>query len=111
MAHYALLDENNIVTRVIVGADENFENKDWEIEYGNFFSQRCKRTSYNSYGGVHYKTNGEPSEDQSKAFRKNYAGIGFYYDEARDAFIPPQKDESWILNETTCLWEKPQITD
>jgi len=106
MAHYALLDENNIVTRVIVGRDENDGDQDWEIEYGNFLNQRCKRTSYNTYGGVHYNANGEPSEDQSKAFRKNYAGIGFYYDEERDAFIPPRKDESWVLNETTCLWEK-----
>lgn len=102
MAHYAFLDENNIVTQVIVGADENEGGTDWEQEYG------ALRTSYNTHGGIHYNSEtGEPSEDQSKAFRKNYAGIGFYYDEERDAFIPPSPFPSWILNEQSCLWEPP----
>ena len=97
MAHYAFLDENNIVTEVIVGKEEG--NFNWEQQYGSFRGQLCKRTSYNTIGGVH-NNNGTP-------FRKNYAGIGYTYDEARDAFIPPKPYQSWILNETTCLWEAP----
>jgi hypothetical protein len=99
MAHYSFLDENNIVTEVIVGKDEGEDNTDWEVHYGNFRNQVCKRTSYNTSGGVH-KEGGIP-------FRKNYAGIGFTYDEQRDAFIPPKPFSSWILNEDTCLWEPP----
>lgn len=106
MAHYAFLDGNNIVTQVIVGKDEGEDGVDWEVWYGNFLNQTCKRTSYNTRGGVHY-TDGQPSQDQSSAFRKNYAGIGFYYDENRDAFIPPKPNESWVLNEFSCLWEPP----
>jgi hypothetical protein len=107
MAHYAFIT-NNIVTEVIVGIDETelIEGLNPEIWYGNFRNQVCKRTSYNTIGGVYYY-NQEPSEDQSKAFRKNYAGIGYYYDEQRDAFIPPKPFPSWILNEDTCLWESP----
>ena len=106
MAHYAFLNMQNIVTEVIVGKDETDGPTNWEIHYGNFREQVCKRTSYNTKGGVHY-TNGVPSDDQSKAFRKNYAGIGYSYDETRDAFIPPKPFDSWILNETSCLWEAP----
>ena len=106
MAHYAFLNMQNIVTEVIVGKDETDGPTNWEIHYGNFREQVCKRTSYNTRGGVHY-ANGEPSDDQSKAFRKNYAGIGYTYDETRDAFISPQPFDSWILNETSCLWEAP----
>jgi|TARA_B100000085_G_C18243165_1_gene390783 hypothetical protein len=98
MAHYAFLDENNIVTEVIVGKDENDIN-DWESHYSAFRGQPCKRTSYNTHGGVH-SSGGTP-------FRKNYAGIGFTYDQTRDAFIPPKPYNSWTLNETTCLWEAP----
>jgi hypothetical protein len=99
MAHYAFLDTNNIVTEVIVGKDEDDDNTDWEQHYGDFRGQMCKRTSYNTHGGVH-TSDGTP-------YRKNYAGIGFTYDEARDAFIPPQPYPSWVLNEETCLWEAP----
>lgn len=99
MAHYAFLDETNIVTEVIVGKDEGEENIDWEQHYGNFRGQVCKRTSYNTLGGQH-RNGGTP-------FRKNYAGIGFSYNETLDAFIPPKPFESWILNEETCLWESP----
>ena len=99
MAHYSFLDENNIVTEVIVGKDEGEENIDWEVHYGNFRNQVCKRTSYNTSGGVH-KEGGIP-------FRKNYAGIGYIYDEQRDAFIPQKPYASFILNEDTCLWEPP----
>jgi hypothetical protein len=97
MAHYAFLDENNIVTEVIVGKEEG--NFNWEQQYGSFRGQVCKRTSYNTIGGVH-KLGGTP-------FRKNYAGIGYSYDQTRDAFIPPKPFNSWVLNETTCLWESP----
>jgi hypothetical protein len=93
MAHYAVLDENNIVTQVFVGKEEGEMDWDWELYYG------AKRTSYNTHGGVH-------SEDGTP-FRKNYAGIGYTYDEERDAFIPPQPYPSWTLNDDTCLWDCP----
>jgi len=99
MAHYAFLDSNNIVTEVIVGKDENEDGILWELHYGAFRNQVCKRTSYNTRGGVHI-TGGTP-------YRKNYAGIGYTYDEQRDAFIPPKPFNSWVLNETTCLWDAP----
>ena len=99
MAHYAFLNMQNIVTEVIVGKDETDGPINWEIHYGNIREQVCKRTSYNTRGGVHSE-GGIP-------FRKNYAGIGYSYDEVRDAFIPPKPFDSWILNETTCLWEAP----
>jgi hypothetical protein len=99
MAHYAFLNMQNIVTEVIVGKDETDGPTNWEIHYGNFREQVCKRTSYNTKGGVH-ANGGTP-------FRKNYAGIGYTYDETRDAFIPPQPYDSWVLNETSCLWEAP----
>ena len=91
MAHYAFLDENNIVTEVIVGTDETelIEGKDPETWYGEFRGQVCKRTSYN--GNI----------------RKNYAGIGFTYDADLDAFIPPKPFDSWLLNEDTANWEAP----
>ena len=99
MAHYAFLDSNNIVTEVIVGKNEGEESTDWEVHYGNFRGQTCKRTSYNTQGGVH-TGGGTP-------YRKNYAGIGYTYDEARDAFISPKPYPSWLLNESTCQWEAP----
>lgn len=92
MAHYAFLDENNIVTEVIPGRDE-WEVvdgiSDWEAYYGAFRGQVCKRTSYNNN------------------YRKNYAGVGYYFDEARDAFIAPKPFESWLLDEETCRWQAP----
>jgi len=99
MAHYAFLDNNNIVTEVIVGKNEGEENTDWEVHYGNFRGQVCKRTSYNTSGGQH-NNGGIP-------YRKNYAGIGYSYDLTRDAFIPQKPFASFILNEETCLWEAP----
>jgi hypothetical protein len=67
-----------------------------------------RQTSYNTRGGVHYDpATGELSADQSKAYRKNYAGLGYTYDEQRDAFIPPKPFPSWVLNEDTCLWDAP----
>jgi hypothetical protein len=111
MAHYAFIDENNLITEVIVGRDENETVDgigDWEQHYAEVRGQRCLRTSYNTRGGVHYNPEtGEPSDDQSKALRFNYAGVGFTYDEERDAFIPPKPYPSWVLDEATCLWESP----
>jgi len=89
MAHYAFLDENNVVTEVIVGRHEDDLGIDWEQYYGEFRGQRCKRTSYN--GNI----------------RKNFAGIGYTYDEVRDAFIPPRPGPEWTLNEETCQWVAP----
>ena len=99
MAHYAFLDSNNIVTEVIVGKNEGEDSIDWEQHYGEFRGQACKRTSYNTMGGVH-SNGGTP-------LRKNYAGIGYTYDVNLDAFIPPKPFTSWTLNVTTCLWESP----
>jgi hypothetical protein len=109
MAHYAFLDNDNSVTEVIVGRSENDRSQgitDWEAYYGDFRRQTCLRTSYDTYGGIHY-TDGEPSADQTQALRFNYAGIGYTYDETRDAFIPPTPYPSWVLDEGTCTWVAP----
>lgn len=91
MAHYAFLNENNIVTEVIPGKDENelLDGLTPEEWYGNFRGQKCVRTSYHG------------------TIRKNFASIGFTYDSIRDAFIAPKPFESWVLKETTCQWEAP----
>ena len=103
MSHFAKLDENNLVTFVTVGRQEDDGlEEELTARTGDVYRQ----TSYNTSGGVHY-TDGEPSADQSKALRYNYAGIGFTYDETRDAFIPPQPFASWVLDEATCLWVAP----
>ena len=88
MAHYAFLDANNIVTEVITGIDETetIEGLDTETWYGNFRGQVCVRTSYNG------------------KIRKNYAGIGYSYDEGRDAFIAPQCHSEATLDNATCRW-------
>lgn len=106
MAHYAQIDSTNVVTAVFVGRDDVVEGiDDWETYYApEGFTVR--QTSYNTHGGVHY-TDGFPSDDQTKAFRFNYAGIGYAYDEARDGFIPPKPYDSWVLDEGTCLWVAP----
>lgn len=104
MAHFAKLDENNVVIFVTVGRDEdNGKEAELTARTGDVY----KQTSYNTRGGVHYQADGTPSADQSKAFRKNYAGLGYTYDAGRDAFIPPKPFNSWVLNETTCLWDAP----
>ena len=103
MSHFAKLDENNIVTFVTVGRQED---DGLEAELTARTGDVYKQTSYNTYGGVHY-TDGLPSDDQSKALRFNYAGIGYTYDETRDAFIPPQPFPSWVLDEATCQWVAP----
>jgi len=101
MAHYAKV-LNQIVQKVIVA----------EADYFNTFIDNSPgewvQTSYNTRGGVHYQPNSNtPSDDQSKALRKNFAGIGFIYNSIKDAFYEPQPYASWTLNETTCLWEPP----
>ena len=102
MAHYAFLDENNIVTEVIVGNNESIDT-DWEIYYSNIRSQICKRTSYNTMNGVHI--NG------ATPYRKNYAGIGYLFREdvnsPEGAFVPPCPGEEYVLDETTGLWVIP----
>lgn len=101
MGHYAKVN-NNIVERVIV-AQAEFFSKFIDDSPGIWL-----KTSYNTRGGVHYEPDSNtPSQDQSKALRKNYAGIGYTYDSVRDAFIPPKPYPSWLLNEQTCLWEAP----
>jgi hypothetical protein len=99
MAHYAFLDNGNIVVEVIVGKEENEDGINWEQRYSEIRGLICKRTSYNTKGGVHL-LGGTP-------FRKNYAAVGYSYNKIRDAFIPPQPYASWTLNEETCLWEAP----
>ena len=93
MAHYAFLDENNIVTEVITGIDETetIEGLDTETWYGNFRGQTCKRTSYN--GNI----------------RKNYAAIGYTYDPIKDVFIAPKPDNAIGFNENTYQWIMPEI--
>ena len=101
MSHFAKV-VNGTVTQVIVAEPEFFENS-VDSSPGEWI-----QTSYNTRGGVHYSSDtGQPSADQSKALRKNYAGVGYSYDQDRDAFIPPQPHPSWILEETSCLWEAP----
>ena len=91
MAHYAFLNQDNIVVEVIVGVDETelIEGLNPEIWYANFKGLKCKRTSYNG------------------KIRKHYAGIGYLYSEDLDAFIPPKPFDSWILDSDTCLWNAP----
>ena len=101
MGHYAKV-QNGIVSQVIVAEAEFFDT------FVDSSPGQWIQTSYNTRGGIHYQPNSNtPSDDQTKALRKNYAGIGFTYDTAKDAFIPPQPFTSWTLNETTCLWEAP----
>jgi len=104
MARFAKIGTGNIVETVVVvhnnvatteQAGENFLNNLYKTK------DVWKQTSYNTVGGVH-TLGGTP-------FRKNFAGIGYTYDQSRDAFIPPQPFGSWILNETTCLWDPPVV--
>jgi hypothetical protein len=101
MGHYAKVVDG-VVSQVIV-AEASFFDDFVDTSPGSWI-----KTSYNTRGGVHYQPDSDiPSDDQSKALRKNYAGIGYTYDATRDAFIPPKPFSSWLLNETTCLWEPP----
>jgi hypothetical protein len=93
MEHYAFLDENNVVTEVIVGDAGTTEE-----QYADIRGQVCKRTSYGTCMGKN--PDGVP-------FRKNFAGVGFSYDASRDAFIPPKLYDHWVLDEETCTWVPP----
>jgi len=99
MAHWAEIDENNIVVRVLVVSDEQDHRGQDFLSNDLNLGGTWKKTSYNTLAGVH-QLGGTP-------FRKNYAGIGYSYDSTRDAFIPPKPFNSWLLNEDTCIWKAP----
>ena len=99
MAHFAEIDSNNIVTRVLVVDNSQEDNGQEFLANTLGLGGTWVKTSYNTQGGVH-TSGGTP-------FRKNYAGIGYTYDSGRDAFIPPKPYASWLLNEDTCLWDAP----
>ena len=99
MAHFAEIDFNNIVIRVLVVADENQANGQNYLANELGLGGTWIQTSYNTLGGVHL-LGGTP-------LRKNYAAIGYTYDAQRDAFIAPKPFNSWILNEETCQWQAP----
>jgi hypothetical protein len=100
MAHYAKVLNNQVVDVIV--ADETFMENFVDNSPGEWV-----QTSYNTVGGVHYNEDLTPSNDQSKALRKNFAGVGYTYDSERDAFIPPKPYESWSLDEQSCLWKPP----
>jgi hypothetical protein len=99
MAHFAEIDENNIVTRVLVVDNANEDNGQEFLAETLGLGGTWLKTSYNTSGGVH-NNGGTP-------LRKNYAGIGYSYDAERDAFIPPKPYNSWLLTDDTCLWNAP----
>jgi hypothetical protein len=98
MGHFAKVTDGK-VTQVIVAEPEFFQT------FVDSSPGQWLQTSYNTRGGVHYGQDGQP--DGGVALRKNYAGVGYSYDAARDAFIPPQPFASWTLDEDTCLWNPP----
>lgn len=108
MAHFAQIDENNIVLQIIVIPNEEEHRAEEFILNELNLEGRWIQTSYNTRGNIYFdpETNA-PSEDQSKAFRKNYAGIGYYYDEEYDGFFIPKPFPSWTMNTETWLWESP----
>lgn len=117
MAYWAEIDENNIVVQVIrTSNDEPDEGYQWLMDN---LGGRWLQTSYNSIGGVHYLPDDQLDENGKRIpsgqphLRYNYAGIGYTYDESRDAFIPIKAEfmikNNWILNEQTCLWEPTDI--
>jgi len=104
MAHFAKLGKGNKVEQVIVVSNDVATTEQVGVDFiNNLYGTNniWKQTSYNTQKGEH-KLGGTP-------FRKNYAGLGYKYDESRDAFIPPQTFPSWTLNETTCQWEAPVV--
>jgi hypothetical protein len=107
MAHYAFLDETNIIVELITGKDETelIDGLTPEQWYENFRGLKCVRTSFNTRNGKHYDNDGV--EDNGVAFRGNYAIIGFIYDPIRDAFYAQQPFASWKLNEKKYQWEPP----
>ena len=101
MSHFAEIDEDDMVIRVLKCTQDEINNSGL---YGD--PSRWIQTSYNTHGGKHYDPEtGE--EDGETPLRKNYAGPDYYYDRTRDAFIPPIEYPSWVVNEDTCLWEAP----
>lgn len=101
MGHFAKVVDGK-VTQVIVAEPEFFDT------FVDNSPGQWIQTSYNTRGGVHYQPeSNNPSADQSKALRKNYAGVGYSYDAVKDAFIPPQPFASWVLDDSTCLWNAP----
>ena len=115
MAHFAKIGINSKVIGVHAVDNKDLLNADGveDESVGIQFLERIHgwplwvQTSYNTRGGKHYKEDNTESDDQSKALRKNYAGIGYTWDEDRDAFYSPKPYASWVLNETTCLWDAP----
>lgn len=104
MAHWAELDDTNTVLRVVVTSnDKPDEGYQWLIDN---LGGRWVKTSYNAVGGKRRDPETNEMTDEP-GFRKNYAGIGFTYDEQRDGFIPPQPLSSWVIDEATCLWVPP----
>lgn len=99
MAHFAEIDADNKVVRVLVVGDDQEERGQEFLAQDLGLGGTWIKTSYNTQGGVH-QLGGTP-------LRKNYAGIGYTYDAQRDAFIPPKEYDSWTLDENTCLWEAP----
>jgi len=101
MAHFAKINENGLVTDVVVVNDSEAPTEQAGVDFLTKLTGWAiwKQTSYNTIGGQHI-LGGTP-------FRKNHAGIGYTYDEDKDAFIPPKPFNSWTLNETTCQWEAP----
>ena len=102
MAHFCKLGTGNIVEKIVVVSNDIATTEQAGVDFLNNLygtNDAWKQTSYNTRGGVH-KLGGTP-------FRKNYAGIGWKYNQTRDAFISPKPFNSWILNEETCLWEAP----
>jgi hypothetical protein len=100
MSHFAEINSDNIVIRVIV-AEQDFIDSGAVGDANDWV-----KTSYNTRNGVHYAPNSD-TPDGGVALRKNCAGVGFTYDESRDAFYAPQPYPSWVLDEDTCLWEPP----
>jgi hypothetical protein len=104
MAHFAKLGKGNIVERVEVVSNDIATTEQAGVDFLNTLYKTndiWKMTSYNTFGGIH-KLGGTP-------FRKNFAGIGFKYEQYKNAFIPPKPFNSWTLNEDTCLWEAPVV--
>ena len=100
MASFAELDENNIVLRVLVVDNEQEHRGEDFLANDLGLGGRWIQTSYNTYEGTHL-LGGTP-------FRKNHAGVGFSYDESKDAFIPPKPFPSWLLDEDKCIWYPPK---
>jgi len=111
MAHFAEINDNNIVLRVLVVPDEEEHRGQDYLSQDIGISGRWIKTSYNTKSGVHYDPiSNAPSLDQSKTLRKNYAGIGFFYDDRIDAFVLPKPEgfPSWVVNSFTGQWEPPK---